>query len=133
MRRSSFSHFFALPEDVIRTLLVDWIPIEDIARLDSATCHEENRSTLLQLLHSNDTMLDCRSIDVDDGMIGWIKRKNLHLQGSLLLKSSIADAGLISIGQSCANLQKLDLSECSNVTDAGLISIGQGCANLQEE
>ena len=128
-----FGYLFLLPEDVLRTLMVDWIPLPSIARLDSAICNEKLRQVLLGLLSSNQVRLDCGAsmFFVNDRCISWMIRRGIQLQGNLRLSIGISHASLVSIVQRCSNLQLLNLDCCINVTDAGLAAISQECSNLQ--
>ena len=81
----STSFFFMLPEDIIRTLMISWLSVRDIAQLDSACVNRHDRSGFLGILQANDTLLDCTGLGVDAQCMVWIVNRNIHLTGALVL------------------------------------------------
>lgn len=56
----------------------------------------------------------------------WPKLKKLYIEGN-----KIEDQSLITLAESCPNLQVLNLHEASHLTDQGIEALTLGCANMR--
>jgi hypothetical protein len=63
-----------IPPDVLRDVVVEWLHLKDIARLDSAVCCHVARATFLQQLYGN-THRYYQYNRYSDGLEDWVTLK----------------------------------------------------------
>ena len=87
----------SLPGDISGQLLSNWLDIEDIGKLDSATCNTTNRGSFLQLLASEFVIHpnQYQDIDIHSGLfLNWLSLRQLKLI-SIALSDAFGDFHLI--------------------------------------
>ena len=152
------SLFDALPDDFIVSILIEWLYIQDLARLDSALCHRKTRTLFLGLLGSEHPGIKSvaarKRFDIRSGVVQWLESRGISMNeisfcGDIDLSSpflpkiggtlqslnidfckKITDAGVVLIVENCSNLQSLSL-DSSLITDIGLGFLATRCSNLQ--
>lgn len=78
-----------LPEDVVHSLLLDWNRLDDVVRLDQATCNRTLRPALLEILQALSRPLDSSACQVSSDVLSkstlWALSKRIKLTSMLLL------------------------------------------------
>ena len=156
---SSVDVLLDLPGGVVAEILASWIPIETLAKLDSAYCNKTQRRAFLQLLDSN-IVLFHGITTVWRGTLEWAAQKRLRITNfalwgigqvipctpyyqflelngkrlrTLHVHSFSRDtllAALTDISFSCPNLERLFFRECD--VNGCLRGVLTGCTKLKE-
>jgi hypothetical protein len=64
-----------LPPDVLRSVVVDWLHLEDITRLDSAACGRAFRGELLRQLYTNSNLYYRYRNKYSEALVSWTAMK----------------------------------------------------------
>lgn len=70
-----FSILFNLPENIVSLLLLDWVDVKDISRLDSASCNSHDRDMLLEVLKLPQNVFHASHHDFQ--CIGWMTLRSM--------------------------------------------------------
>ena len=139
---------FALADDLLADIFTEWIPMEDVCRLDSAVCAKMWRSGFLRLVSTKVLLFLREEINVLDEAnlcttkhralgapaLRWILKRGIHL-ASLRLppsddiddedeKESIRSAVTSLVAQGRLNkLEMIDFNWCTYIKDADISAI----------
>lgn len=152
----SFSEFNLLLNLVptLRELLVNWLQLHDVAKLDSALCTSQHRRIFLKILDEKSCVFDHLSKDLHGKHLKWVSLRNakissaemtnyfpsadwvqlfhatgLHLRE--LIASSIGSSGIaFKISTMCINLEMLIFSD-NDLRKNNICSVLQYLPRLQ--
>lgn len=90
------SILFVIPDQIVRSILIEWVILTDVVRLDSAFCWKEKRSLFLSLLFSfNATGHVCRYREGEDCLaLRWSVNRGVQLDGFSVTAAFMADEEL---------------------------------------
>ncbi len=77
-----------LSDDVLMTLLSDWIHVYDLARLDSVFSKNSEREYLLNLMKSSRFVHSAGQYGLSENALKWIDSREIKVENVLLLKIS---------------------------------------------
>ena len=148
-----------LPGDLLLSICIEWLTIEDLVRLDRVVCHHKTRSLFLGLLaseHPGIISVAVTRFDLKSCVVSWLESRRIFMNGISFRDSNgdvpspflpttggtlqsldlfccyeITDAGVGRIADGCFCLQTLNLTDCNLITDAGIGHIADGCSYLQ--
>ena len=125
------------PDDLIVSLLVEWLGIQNLAHLDSAICHHKTRPLFLGLLSSEHPGISSvafmnKALVLNSGVVSWLESRRIFMK-HLKFRGDSYDTFVPSpfLPTTGGRVQCLWFSNCYNITDTGLRSIAEGCPNLQ--
>lgn len=125
---SDTSLLFSLPDSVLKYLIEDYLTLQDLAELDSATCNDRDRGVLHSILRSavlrDQVHLDFPPSDFSlDNIVklNWILTRqmglaNVSIQYLSCLKEDNEDASQ-ALSLKWSVLKELELTDCSNLVD----------------
>ena len=127
--------------DIISIILMQFLTIYDIGKLDTAYCNRNKRDQLLNILSNNKyTVYDHLSFDNSyksiNKLLIWIGNKKIKIlelsyEEKWWFKDKLTDDGLLGLSRYCVHLKSLDISQCCKITDTGLIEISRNCVHLK--
>jgi hypothetical protein len=136
----NMSFIFNIPEDVIISLLSDWIVLIDLVVIDSAVCQLSERKIFLEiicnpkLLVSNkfkshiDNVHSCWSSHFFD----WCSGRNLNFKELVLFGRNFILGNKLSFKINLSNVNSLILHECNvnQLSAFELVDLFNSCENL---
>jgi hypothetical protein len=84
----------ALPEAVARQILVDWVELPHVARIDSAFCTYERRRQYLKLAYAEDSVYTVEGSAQYDIGLPWCLSRGVQLDGLCLRGEHVCDDAL---------------------------------------
>ena len=144
-------HLLSLSNNGIGSIVVvlKFLTIYDVSKLDVAYCNHEKRHELLEILSDNPLIIyDIKfhgSFEQFDCVLKWIGLRNINISelnmGSHCYRNSyLTDAGLIGLAMHCGSLRSLNIGACNSmleyegvcrITDTGIIELARHCTSLQ--
>jgi hypothetical protein len=88
----------ALPEALVRLILVEWLLLKNVLRLDSAFCSRERRTNFLSLAYAAFTALSIRSYNRKETavpILKWTVTRGAQLDGMFIMDYVPYNAGLL--------------------------------------
>ena len=72
--------FLGLPSCLGLELLMQWLSIDDIGKLDSAVCHRKKRAVLMELFHTDKTVfIDSSNKLRTEIFFHWVVLRSIRL------------------------------------------------------
>ena len=141
-------HFLSLSNDGIGSIIVvlKFLTIYDISKLDIAYCNHKLRIELLKTLSDNPLITyDIKfreSFEQFDCVLKWIGLRKINISELRMdgyKNSLLTDAGLIGLARHCSSLRLLDVGACNSmlefegvdrITDEGIIELARQTTSL---
>jgi hypothetical protein len=130
---------FDLPEDFSRLVLVEWISVNDVTRLDSAFCSRELRKHFVPLAYNPLTVFaGTTGLDVDlKPVLDWAVTRKAHLDGIVINYQLLHSGDLLSDFLSLSGPAILWVTISYFRSDIEIISehvliIAKWCPNIQQ-
>ena len=136
---AAFSLLLDLPFGPTQDILVHWLRIEDVVRLDSAHCNRYHRTEFLSRIDNNEIVFDTGLRKIGGKFIDWlimrrVRVRNLKLRSSRCAADTAANIALFQItGQ---HITSITIDSCYaepySFMDVNLTDIARGCPCLSE-
>ena len=127
--------------DIMSIILMQFLTIYDIGKLDTAYCNRNKRDQLLNILSNNKyTVYDRLSFDKSyksiNKLLIWIGNRKIKIlelsnEDNDWVKENLTDNGLLGLSRYCIHLQSLNIRGCYNITDTAMIEISRNCIHLK--
>ena len=100
-----------LVADWFLQLLLQYLSLKDIARLDSAICNSNGRPQWLESLQKYISLESLINLAWSDAVINWIILKHIHFEELIITKTylKISNDGMYRLAQQCPNLERLTI------------------------
>lgn len=122
--------------DCYLSILLRYLTLEDITRLDWAIKSHEIRSLWLQNLQNNYWQDENVMTNIkNDGCINWCALKHIKFKSVNLDKKisyGVTDDGLFVLAKLCENVTKISLIDMNDLSSVGLTYLAAGCPKLKE-
>jgi hypothetical protein len=92
--------FLDLPEELFRTIMIEWIAFNNVVRLDTAVCSRDSRNLFLALafgdfaVYTVDTYLQNRRFET---MLSWAIQRNARLAGLRVCEAYRCDSQILQM------------------------------------
>ena len=141
-------HFLSLSNDGIGSIIVvlKFLTIYDISKLDIAYCNHKLRIELLKTLSDNPLITyDIKfreRFEQFDCVLKWIGLRKINISELRMdgnKNTLLTDAGLIGLARHCSSLRSLDVGACNGmlefegvdrITDEGIIELARQTTSL---
>jgi hypothetical protein len=131
----------ALPEALVRLILVEWLHLKYVLRLDSAFCSRQRRTNFLSLAYAAFTTLSIRSYnrkETAESILKWTATRGAQLDGMFVMEYVPYNAGLLPPFLAVTGPALRWVSCCSVVGDVTsstkcqqmLIEVAKGSPNI---
>lgn len=122
--------------DCYLSILLRYLTLEDITRLDWAIKSHELRALWLQNLQKNYWQDENIMTNIkNDGCINWCALKSIKFKSVSLDKKisyGVTDDGLFVLAKLCEKVTKISLIDMSDLSSVGLTYLAAGCPKLKE-
>ncbi|KAK3098673.1 hypothetical protein FSP39_021833 [Pinctada imbricata] len=92
-------------------------------------------SNIDKVVHESLRVLDLSESDISDQGLSSLRRcpklQKIDLNSAKKSRTMVTSQGIISMSQSCHNLQTVYLRRCLNITDEAVISLSENCPQLR--
>ena len=110
----------ALPGDLLLSILIEWLSIQDLARLDRVVCHHKTRPLFLGLLASEHSgiisVAVTKRFDLRGGVVQWLESRRIFMTEMSFRGNSDVPSPFLPI--TGGTLLSLNFYDCHQITDA---------------
>jgi len=127
------TNLLEFPHDIVRKVLADWLPLNDVGRLDSAFCNVCDRTHFLNMISSEEFVAKQTLIVPDmPNYLSWhIKRKVKTIYVLLNKDCSLTRSCLLFATIVGKHTECIELRETKNALAVLMAGLAGGYANLQ--
>jgi F-box/leucine-rich repeat protein 2/20 len=128
--------FEVMPDEYVLHVLLEWLTIEDQARLDRALKNHKYRKDYLYLLRDTEHKGVLSVSENEDGYMfncgvaEWLESRNVFMR-ALKFCDLARDIPAGFLARTGRQLLEIELDECHSVTDAGLTELVGYCPRLE--
>lgn len=124
--------FEILPSEILANIVVDWLTIQDISRLDIAACSAFGRKSFLIAISCESTILFGSERKYGSNYIKWLCSRSISIRNFQGHDLYLTDEAIVpnKMGDVWKNLTHMDLQSCFKIKPFGIRLIIYRCFNL---
>jgi hypothetical protein len=128
--------FEVMPDEYVLEVLLEWLTIEDQARLDRALTNRKYRKLYLSLLQDTEhggvlsVSGRVKAHYFTSGVAEWLESRKVFMK-ALNFVNSKGDLPVNFLARIGSQLMELNLSYCVNITNAPLEKLTKNCTRLE--
>jgi hypothetical protein len=128
--------FEVMPDEYVLHVLLEWLTIEDQARLDRALLNHKYRMAHLHLLRGTEhkgvisVSGGKRGYTFNSGVAEWLESRNVFMR-ALKFYDGVRDIPAGLLARTGRQLLQIDLDGCFRISDAGFSDFVKSCPRLE--
>jgi hypothetical protein len=119
----------AVPNNILRSEILPFLSVKDIAVLDSAVVNKQHRKSLHEVFAETE-LCGGLSVRLDAAAVFWLKIRKISLT-SLTFKENITDKEVMQLSGLLGNVRYISFGQCFRITDQSLALVQSQCKNLE--
>ena len=122
----------ALPDDVLRSVLVDWLYLDSLAMLDSSCCSSLHRPALLNVFSMLKSLPTLKPPHFRDGSLAWLNARKMQVKHLVLVGNSdvVAFNNSVTI-RDWVYCKSITTLTDAYITDTVALTIASKCPNIE--